>query len=60
MKDKVGVSDQIGFQLNGKPIQPKQNQLICPKCGIDRLKQLCPGGVSAVLTGHCPMIAKAQ
>jgi len=40
-RDKVGVSEQIGFVLNGKPIGV-QPTLICPKCGVDRLKNPCP------------------
>ena len=32
---------------------------MCPKCGIDRTKDVCPKGDTAVLTGECPMIATA-
>ena len=33
---------------------------VCPQCGTDRLKAACPKGLNAALTGHCPMIGKAQ
>lgn len=33
---------------------------VCPKCGVDRTKDVCPKGDSAALTGDCPMIATAQ
>lgn len=36
------------------------NGWVCPKCGIDRTKNVCPKGDTAVLTGDCPMIATAQ
>jgi hypothetical protein len=29
---------------------------ICSKCGVDRLKEVCPKGHSAALTGDCPMV----
>ena len=41
--------------------EPKEAKgWVCSKCGIDRTKQVCPDGVSAALTGHCPMIGIAQ
>lgn len=59
--DKIGATDKIGFVLNGKPIEVVQeNTLICPKCGVDRFKQLCPNGATAALTDQCPMKATAQ
>lgn len=33
---------------------------VCPKCGVDRTKDVCPKGDTAALTGDCPMIATAQ
>lgn len=33
---------------------------VCPKCGVDRTRDVCPKGDSAVLTGDCPMTATAQ
>ena len=33
---------------------------ICPKCGVDRTKDVCPKGHTAAITGDCPMIAIAH
>ena len=33
---------------------------ICPKCGTDRTKEVCPKGHMAAVTGDCPMTAEAQ
>lgn len=33
---------------------------VCPKCGTDRIKAVCPQGPSAAVDGRCPMIASAQ
>ena len=33
---------------------------VCPKCGIDRTKAVCPKGHTAAITGECPMTAEAQ
>jgi hypothetical protein len=33
---------------------------ICPKCNIDRTKEVCPKGHMAAVTGDCPMTAEAQ
>jgi hypothetical protein len=41
MKDKTSVKDQIGFVLNGKPLDLKPT-LICSKCGVDRFRDPCP------------------
>lgn len=41
MQDKTAVRDQIGFVLNGKPLELPP-VLICPKCGVDRYKDPCP------------------
>ena len=41
MRDKTTVRDQIGFVLNGKPLDLKPT-LICPRCGVDRFKNPCP------------------
>jgi hypothetical protein len=32
---------------------------ICPKCGIDRIKDSCPQGHTAAIEGNCPMIGVA-
>lgn len=33
---------------------------VCPTCGVDRAKDVCPKGHSAALLGSCPMIGEAQ
>ena len=33
---------------------------VCPECGVDRTKDVCPKGHTASLTGDCPMVAEAQ
>jgi hypothetical protein len=33
---------------------------ICPKCGVDRTKEVCPSGYNSLLVGQCPMIGEAQ
>ena len=33
---------------------------ICPKCGVDRTKDVCPQGHMAAVEGKCPMIGVAQ
>ena len=33
---------------------------VCPKCGIDRTKDVCPKCYTATMTGDCPMTATAQ
>jgi hypothetical protein len=33
---------------------------VCPKCGTDRTKAVCPQGPSATVDGRCPMIVSAQ
>ena len=33
---------------------------VCPKCGVDRTRDVCPKGHTAALTGDCPMTATAQ
>lgn len=53
MKDKTKVKDQISFVLNGKPLDLKPT-LICPKCGVDRLKFPCPAPELS-----CPMKGEA-
>jgi hypothetical protein len=39
---------------------PEPRVWLCPKCGIDRTKEVCPNGHHAALTGHCPMVGVAQ
>lgn len=33
---------------------------VCPRCGVDRTKTVCPHGYMATIEGKCPMIAVAQ
>lgn len=33
---------------------------LCPKCGVDRVKEACPNGYHAALTRSCPMRGVAQ
>jgi hypothetical protein len=33
---------------------------VCPKCGVDRTRAVCPKGHTAAITGDCPMTATAQ
>ena len=33
---------------------------VCPKCGIDRTKNVCPLGFGATVDGRCPMTVEAQ
>lgn len=33
---------------------------VCPDCGTDRTKSVCPRGHMAAITGHCPMTLEAQ
>ena len=44
------------------PDQPVEEHKgwVCPKCGVDRTRDVCPKGHTAALTGDCPMTATAQ
>jgi len=33
---------------------------ICPKCGVDRTKEVCPSGYNSLLVGQCPMVGESQ
>ena len=33
---------------------------VCPKCGVDRTKNVCPQGFGATVDGRCPMSMEAQ
>jgi hypothetical protein len=33
---------------------------VCPKCGADRTKIVCPLGFGATVDGRCPMTVEAQ
>ena len=33
---------------------------VCPKCGVDRTKNVCPQGFGATVDGRCPMTMEAQ
>jgi hypothetical protein len=46
IKERFGVEERKGW--------------VCPKCGIDRTKDVCPKGHTATMTGDCPMTATAQ
>jgi len=41
-----------------RDVEPKG--WVCPKCGIDRTRDVCPKGHAAAVTGDCPMTATAQ
>ena len=32
---------------------------VCSRCGVDRIRDVCPKGDSAALSGECPMTGKA-
>jgi hypothetical protein len=44
------------------PDQPVEEHKgwVCPKCGVDRTRDVCPKGHTAALTSDCPMTATAQ
>jgi len=46
IKEHFGVEEHKGW--------------VCPKCGVDRTRNVCPKGHTAALIGDCPMIATAQ
>ena len=46
IKEHFGVEERKGW--------------VCPKCGIDRTREVCPKGHFATMTGDCPMTATAQ
>jgi hypothetical protein len=52
--DKIALDILVHFGVE----EPKG--WVCPKCGVDRTKQVCPSGYNSLLTGHCPMIGVAQ
>ena len=33
---------------------------VCPKCGVDRTKNVCPQGFGATVDSRCPMTVEAQ
>jgi hypothetical protein len=45
VKEHFGVEERKGW--------------VCSKCGVDRIRDVCPKGDSAALTGECPMTGKA-
>jgi len=54
-----------GVQDAGKSIKQhfgveERKGWVCPKCGIDRTKDVCPKGYTATMTGDCPMTATPQ
>jgi len=55
----IFMLDRSIAQMEKQLAEQKQGW-VCPKCGIDRTKDVCPKGDSAALTGDCPMIATAQ
>lgn len=46
IKEHFGVEERRGWA--------------CPKCGVDRTKDVCPQGHMAAVEGKCPMIGVAQ
>lgn len=46
------IKEHFGFK------EPKG--WVCPKCGVDRTKTVCPQGHTAAVEGKCPMIGVAQ
>lgn len=63
--DKVEVwetdsRNHISYMLKQHFGVEKSKGWVCPKCGIDRTKDVCPKGHSAAITGECPMTAEAQ
>jgi hypothetical protein len=38
----------------------KSKGWVCPKCGVDRTKNVCPLGFGATVDGRCPMTMEAQ
>ena len=38
----------------------KSKGWVCPKCGVDRTKNICPQGFGATVDGRCPMTVEAQ
>ena len=53
------ISRGQGVELIKKHFE-QQPGWVCPKCGVDRTKDVCPKGHTAAITGECPMIATAQ
>jgi hypothetical protein len=54
--DFTYIGDKIKEHFKGEEPQG----WACPKCGIDRIKEVCPKGHTAAITGECPMTAEAQ
>ena len=46
MEEQFGVEETKGW--------------VCPRCGVDRTKTVCPHGYTATIEGKCPMIGVAQ
>jgi hypothetical protein len=58
MKD--GDIDFAKFMIKRNFGVEERKGWVCPKCGIDRTKDVCPKGYTAAITGDCPMTATAQ
>jgi hypothetical protein len=39
---------------------PEARDWLCPKCGVDRTKEVCPSGYNSLLVGDCPMVGESQ
>ena len=46
------------FEIEESVEQPKG--WICPTCGVDRGKEVCPQGLTGSVTGSCPMFGVAH
>jgi hypothetical protein len=46
LKEHFGIEERKGW--------------VCSKCGVDRIRDVCPKGDTAALTGECPMTGKAS
>jgi len=60
------ILEHFGFMFDRK-IKHLDQQLaeqepgwICSKCGVDRIRDVCPKGHTAALSGECPMTGVAS
>jgi hypothetical protein len=49
-----------GHQIKQHFAVEKSKGWVCPKCGVDRTKNVCPQGFGATVDGRCPMTVEAQ
>jgi hypothetical protein len=57
--DFTGDLDLDEFMLKHFGVEERKGW-VCPKCGVDRTRDVCPKGHFATMTGDCPMTATAQ